>query len=183
MHVSIYYFIHHLVHLCLHIMLLPHHTIYAFMFLQITFSLLFSLVIAFVSDALNAVPDKASVLSHDASFRHEFHEIVRHKAWLVFLRCVYDFPSRIWKLMFLLFQVTAAGNDPNVQGFVNSTRLAWAVHLMLIQDAITARDTISSASSSDMGYLQSCLEAIFSNNVFQFMIDQVLRTAAYQVGI
>ncbi|KAM1061705.1 hypothetical protein FF1_026137 [Malus domestica] len=118
---------------------------------QITFSLLFSLVIAFVSDALNAVPDKASVLSSDASFRHEFHEIV-----------------------------TAAGNDPNVQGFVNSTRLAWAVHLMLIQDAITARDTISSASSSDMGYLQSCLEAIFSNNVFQFMIDQVLRTAAYQ---
>ncbi|KAM2407196.1 hypothetical protein ACFX1X_026411 [Malus domestica] len=118
---------------------------------QITFSLLFSLVIAFVSDALNAVPDKASVLSSDASFRHEYHEIV-----------------------------TAAGNDPNVQGFVNSTRLAWAVHLMLIQDAITARDTISSASLSDMGYLQSCLEAIFSNNVFQFMIDQVLRTAAYQ---
>ncbi|XP_009364040.2 nuclear pore complex protein NUP205 [Pyrus x bretschneideri] len=118
---------------------------------QITFSLLFSLVIAFVSDALNAVPDRASVLSRDASFRHEFHEIV-----------------------------TAAGNDPNVQGFTNSARLAWAVHLMLIQDAITARDTISSASSSDMSYLQSCLEAIFSNNVFQFMIDQVLRTAAYQ---
>ncbi|KAI5320580.1 hypothetical protein L3X38_040288 [Prunus dulcis] len=118
---------------------------------QITFSLLFSLVIAFISDALSAVPDKASVLSHDASFRHEFHEIVM-----------------------------AAGNDPNVQGFVDSTRLAWAVHLMLIQDAITARDTISSASSRDLGYLQSCLEAIFSNNVFQFILDKVLRTAAYQ---
>ncbi|XP_016651919.1 PREDICTED: nuclear pore complex protein NUP205 [Prunus mume] len=118
---------------------------------QITFSLLFSLVIAFISDALSAVPDKASVLSHDASFRHEFHEIVM-----------------------------AAGNDPNVQGFVDSTRLAWAVHLMLIQDAITARDTVSSASSSDLGYLQSCLEAIFSNNVFQFILDKVLRTAAYQ---
>ncbi|PQQ20289.1 nuclear pore complex protein NUP205 [Prunus yedoensis var. nudiflora] len=77
---------------------------------QITFSLLFSLVIAFISDALSAVPDKASVLSHDASFRHEFHEIVM-----------------------------AAGNDPN-----------------------------------------SCLEAIFSNNVFQFILDKVLRTAAYQ---
>ncbi|BBH08489.1 Protein of unknown function D [Prunus dulcis] len=101
--------------------------------------------------ALSAVPDKASVLSHDASFRHEFHEIVM-----------------------------AAGNDPNVQGFVDSTRLAWAVHLMLIQDAITARDTISSASSRDLGYLQSCLEAIFSNNVFQFILDKVLRTAAYQ---
>ncbi|KAH0970347.1 hypothetical protein GBA52_022503 [Prunus armeniaca] len=119
--------------------------------LHIAFSLLFSLVIAFISDALSAVPDKASVLSHDASFRHEFHEIVM-----------------------------AAGNDPNVQGFVDSTRLAWAVHLMLIQDAITARDTISSASSSDLGYLESCLEAIFSNNVFQFILDKVLRTAAYQ---
>jgi len=45
--------------------------------MQITFSLLFSLVIAFVSDALSAAPDKTSVLSSDASFRHEFHEIVR----------------------------------------------------------------------------------------------------------
>jgi len=44
---------------------------------QITFSLLFSLVIAFISDALSAVPDKGSILSHDASFRKEFHEIVR----------------------------------------------------------------------------------------------------------
>lgn len=45
------------------------------LFMQITFSLLFSLVIAFVSDALSA--DKASVLSRDASFRREFHETVR----------------------------------------------------------------------------------------------------------
>lgn len=47
------------------------------MFMQIIFSLLFSLVIAFVSDALSAVPDKASVLSSDSSFRCEFHELVR----------------------------------------------------------------------------------------------------------
>lgn len=45
--------------------------------MQITFSLLFSLVIALISDALSAAPDKASVLSRDASFRREFHEIVR----------------------------------------------------------------------------------------------------------
>ncbi|KAK9947570.1 hypothetical protein M0R45_003188 [Rubus argutus] len=118
---------------------------------QITFSLLFSLVIAFVSDALSAAPDKASVLSRDASFRHDFHEIVM-----------------------------AAGNDPNVEGFVGSIRLAWAVHLMLIQDALTGRDTISSASSSDLGYLQSCLEVIFPKNIFQFILDEVLRTAAYE---
>jgi nuclear pore complex protein Nup205 len=48
-----------------------------FLLVQITFSLLFSLVIAFISDALSAVPDKGSILSHDASFRKEFHEIVR----------------------------------------------------------------------------------------------------------
>lgn len=164
--------------------LLPCHAIYIFMFMQITFSLLFSLVIAFISDALSAVPDKASVLSHDASFRHEFHEIVRQNAWLIFLLSVNEISDEDLKIDApSVLQVMAAGNDPNVQGFVDSTRLAWAVHLMLIQDAITARNTISSASSSDLGYLQSCLEAIFSNNVFQFILDKVLRTAAYQVGL
>ncbi|XWS17148.1 hypothetical protein CRYUN_Cryun33cG0043500 [Craigia yunnanensis] len=42
---------------------------------QITNSLLFSLIIAFISDTLSAVSDKSSILSHDASFRKEFHEI------------------------------------------------------------------------------------------------------------
>lgn len=46
-------------------------------FVQITYSLLFSLVIAFTSDALSTTPDKAPLLSRDASFRHQFHEIVR----------------------------------------------------------------------------------------------------------
>ena len=75
----------------------------------------------------------------------------------------------------------ATGNDPNFEGYVDCVRFAWAVHLMLIQDAITARDTVSSASSNDLGYLLPCLEVIFSNNVFQFILDKVLRTAAYQV--
>ncbi|XP_059431872.1 nuclear pore complex protein NUP205 isoform X3 [Corylus avellana] len=118
---------------------------------QITFSLLFSLVIAFVSDALSAAPDKASVLSRDASFRHEFHEIVM-----------------------------AVGNDPNVEGFIDGIRLAWAVHLMLILDVVAARESVSNASSNDLGYLHSCLEVIFSNNVFQSLLEKVLRTAAYQ---
>ncbi|KAK4852857.1 hypothetical protein QYF36_000212 [Acer negundo] len=118
---------------------------------QITFSLLFSLVIAFVSDALSAVPDKSSVLSRDASFRKEFHETVM-----------------------------AAGSDLIVEGFVGGIRLAWAVHLMLIHDEIAARETVSSASSNDLVHIHSCLEAIFSNNIFQFSLDKVLRTAAYQ---
>ncbi|GMN58167.1 hypothetical protein TIFTF001_027267 [Ficus carica] len=117
---------------------------------QITFSLHFSLVIALISDALSAVPDKASLLSRDASFRREFHEIVM-----------------------------AVGNDPNVERFVDGVRLAWAVHLMLIQDSTTAA-AVSSTSSNDLAYLHSCLEVIFSKNVFQFMLDKVLRTAAYQ---
>lgn len=112
---------------------------------QITFSLLFSLVIAFISDALSAVPDKGSILSHDASFRKEFHEIVM-----------------------------AAGNNPNVEGFVGVVRLAWCVHLMLINDAVSA------SSSNNSGYVNSCLEFIFSHNVFQFLLDNILRTAAYQ---
>ncbi|XLR42136.1 hypothetical protein HN51_020331 [Arachis hypogaea] len=118
---------------------------------QITFSLLFTLVISFISDGLNTVPDKASVLSSNASFRREFHELV-----------------------------IAAGNDPIVDGFTGVVRLAWLVHLMLIQDGIVARETISSGSSDETGYLSQCLEVIFSHNVFQFLLDKVLRTAAYQ---
>lgn len=112
---------------------------------QITFSLLFSLVIAFISDALSAVPDKGSILSHDASFRKEFHEIVM-----------------------------AVGNNPNMEGFVGVVRLAWCVHLMLINDGVSA------SSSNNSGYVNSCLEFIFSHNVFQFLLDNILRTAAYQ---
>ncbi|KAH9761850.1 nuclear pore complex protein NUP205 [Citrus sinensis] len=122
-----------------------------FAVLHITFSLLFSLVIAFISDALSTVPDKSSVLSRDASFRKEFHEIVM-----------------------------ATGSDPIVEGFVGGVRLAWAVHLMLIHDEIAARETVSSSSSSELSNIRSCLETIFSNNVFQFLLDKALRTAAYQ---
>ncbi|XP_010250099.1 PREDICTED: nuclear pore complex protein NUP205 [Nelumbo nucifera] len=119
--------------------------------LQISFSLLFSLIIAFISDALSTVPDKASVLSHDASFRCEFQDLVM-----------------------------STGTDPNVEGFVDGIRLAWIVHLMLTQDGITARETISGASSRDLGNVYSCLEVVCRNNVFQFFLDKILRTAAYQ---
>ncbi|XP_061373362.1 nuclear pore complex protein NUP205 isoform X2 [Gastrolobium bilobum] len=119
--------------------------------LQITFSLLFSLVITFVSEGLSTVPDKTSVLSSNNSFRHEFHELVM-----------------------------ATGNDPVVEGFIGGIRLAWVVHLMLIQDRVSARETVSSGSSNEMGYLSQCLEVVFSNNVFQFLLDKVLHTAAYQ---
>jgi len=45
--------------------------------LQITFSLLFSLIITFVSDAISRLSDKSSMISQDASFRTDFQDIVR----------------------------------------------------------------------------------------------------------
>ncbi|CAM8931805.1 unnamed protein product [Rhodiola kirilowii] len=118
---------------------------------QITFSLMFSIVIAFISDALGAMSGKASVLSSDSSLRREFQEIV-----------------------------IAAGSNPIVEGFVDVVRLAWAVHLMLIQDWVADRETVSSVSENDIGYICSSLAVIFSNNVFKFLLDKVLQTAAYQ---
>lgn len=49
---------------------------YLIYLLQITFSLMFSLVIAFVSDALHIASDRASTSSHDVSFSFEFYELV-----------------------------------------------------------------------------------------------------------
>ncbi|KAK4781282.1 hypothetical protein SAY87_017388 [Trapa incisa] len=118
--------------------------------LQVTFSLLFSLIISFISDALSAIPDKASVLSQDASFRNEFHEMVM-----------------------------APVNNPGVEAFVDGARLAWAVHLMIIQYSIGPTET-ASGSPDDLHNLLSCLEVISSNNVFRTLLEKVLRTAAFQ---
>ncbi|XP_071686120.1 nuclear pore complex protein NUP205 isoform X2 [Rutidosis leptorrhynchoides] len=114
---------------------------------QITYSLLFSLTISLISDALSASPDKMSILSQDASFKHDFHETVM-----------------------------AIGNDQRIEGCMNCVRLAWAVHLMIIQDVTDVRETIN-----DTRNINSCLEVIFSSNVFQFLLNTVLRTPAYQV--
>ncbi|XP_072964597.1 nuclear pore complex protein NUP205 [Typha angustifolia] len=118
--------------------------------LQITFGLLFSLVIAFTSDALCTVPDQISMLS-DASFRKEFHELVM-----------------------------TTSNNPNVEGFLDIVRLAWTVHLVLTEDQSTSRDTFPRASPSDYANVSLCLELICSNNVFQSLLSKVLQTAAYQ---
>ncbi|CAH2060609.1 unnamed protein product [Thlaspi arvense] len=118
---------------------------------QITFSLLFSLIITFVSDAISALSDKSSMISQDASFRTEFQDMVM-----------------------------APCSDFTADGFIGGLRLAWAVHLMLIYDGIAGMDTISTASTTDMGHICFCLESIFSKNVFQFLLDNVLQTAAYQ---
>ncbi|KAL6555058.1 hypothetical protein OROGR_006316 [Orobanche gracilis] len=117
---------------------------------QITYCLLFALVIAFISDALSTAPEKVPVLSHDASFRREFNEMVM-----------------------------VLGNDPVVEGFVDCVRLAWVVHLFLVQDGHDSKE-MTATLSNDMKNICSCLEIIFANNVFQFWLDKILHSAAYQ---
>lgn len=75
-----------------------------------------------------------------------------------------------------------AGNDPIIEGFVDCVRLAWVVHLMLTQDGVDVKEMVPGSSSNDMQYIHSCLDIIFSNNVFEFWLDKILRTAAYQVS-
>ncbi|MQL73491.1 hypothetical protein Taro_005839 [Colocasia esculenta] len=82
---------------------------------DVLFSLLFSLVIDFMSDALS-VPNQSAILSHDAAFRQEFQELVM-----------------------------STGNNPNVEGFCDVVRLGWAVHLMLTQDQGSSSDRSSSS--------------------------------------
>ncbi|KAI4377145.1 hypothetical protein MLD38_014826 [Melastoma candidum] len=76
--------------------------------------------------------------------------------------------------------VVATGNNRAEEAFVDGVGLAWAVHLMLIQDAITPSDRLTNVSSSDLQKLHSCVDIVFKNNVFQSLLDNVLKTAAYQ---
>nr|GEW31502.1 nuclear pore complex protein NUP205 [Tanacetum cinerariifolium] len=113
---------------------------------QIAYSLLFSLINSLISDALGASPDTISILSQDASFARDFQETVM-----------------------------SIGNDQLIEGCMHCVRLAWAVHLMIIQDVTDARET-----TNDGRNIVTCLEAVFSGNVFQFLLNKVLRTPAYQ---
>lgn len=74
------------------------------------------------------------------------------------------------------------GNNPNVEGFIDAIRLAWAVHMIIAQDR-SARDIVSSSLSKDLSNIYSCLQLVCSNNVFHFLVTRVLRAAAYQVII
>uniref|UniRef100_A0A0E0JX12 Nuclear pore complex protein NUP205 n=1 Tax=Oryza punctata TaxID=4537 RepID=A0A0E0JX12_ORYPU len=118
--------------------------------LQITYGVLFSLVVTFVSDALSTSHEKPSLSSSDSSFRHDFHELVMR-----------------------------SDNNLTIEGFVGVVRLAWAVHLMLTQDRSSARDTLTS-SSRDVTDIWACLEIICRQNSFQFLRERIMQTAAYK---
>ncbi|VFQ73605.1 unnamed protein product [Cuscuta campestris] len=118
---------------------------------QIAHGLLFSVVVSLVSDALSAVLDKASILTRDVSFRHEFQETIM-----------------------------VSVEDPVVKGYVNCVRHAWLVHLMLIHDGVDAQDTGPSVSSHDIRTINTLLEVIFSDNVFEFWMTNILQTPAFE---
>ncbi|PAN04611.1 hypothetical protein PAHAL_1G079100 [Panicum hallii] len=67
--------------------------------------------------------------------------------------------------------VMRTGNNMTVEGFVGVVRLAWSVHLMLTQDR---------SNSREISDIWSCLEIICRQNSFEFLLEQVLKTAAYQ---
>lgn len=74
-----------------------------------------------------------------------------------------------------------ANGNPNIVGFCDGVRLAWIAHLMLTQDRNSSADTMSRSSSQNLANIFACLELICSNNVFQFLLVNVLQSAAYQV--
>ena len=75
-----------------------------------------------------------------------------------------------------------AGNDTVVEGFVDCVRLAWVVHLIMVQDGNDANEALTSTLSNDMKSVCSFLGVVFANNVFLFWLDKIFHTAAYQVG-
>ncbi|KAL4195214.1 hypothetical protein AMTRI_Chr05g72240 [Amborella trichopoda] len=71
--------------------------------------------------------------------------------------------------------VVAPGIDPSVGGFVDSIRFAWAVYLM-----ITVEGKYTSSGVSSVANICSCLEHACMKNVFQFSLDKIVQTPAYQ---
>ncbi|KAK9071344.1 hypothetical protein SSX86_009912 [Deinandra increscens subsp. villosa] len=57
--------------------------------IKITYSLLFSLIVSLILDALSASPNQMSILTQDASFRHDFHETASNE----------EGPSKVYGLL------------------------------------------------------------------------------------
>ncbi|CAN6456375.1 unnamed protein product [Victoria cruziana] len=110
--------------------------------LQIVFSLLFGIVISFISDALSTVPDKTSILCNDTSFRRDFQELMM-----------------------------SSENDQRIEEFIGAIRLTWTVHLMLTSDESSAAETASIASCLELvcsrNAFQILLDKIFRTAAYQ----------------
>ena len=71
--------------------------------------------------------------------------------------------------------------DSHIVGFCDVVRLAWTVLLMLTQDKDASADAILRSSSENLSKIYACLELMSSNNVFHFLLTEILQSAAYQV--
>jgi nuclear pore complex protein Nup205 len=71
--------------------------------------------------------------------------------------------------------------NSNVEGFVGVIRLAWAVHLILTHDKVASKGIISNVSLREMSSISAFLERVCSQNIFQFLLEKVIASAAYKV--
>lgn len=74
-----------------------------------------------------------------------------------------------------LLQISSAGLDPLTEGFTGVIRFVWAVFLVLTSGIVpgTAEDEMSAYSS---------LNRALEHDVFDFLCNRIIRTAAFQVS-
>ena len=53
-------------------------------------------------------------------------------------------------------------SDLNAEGFIGGIRLDWVVQLMLIHDEVGLSEAVSTISSNELGYVNLCLESVFT---------------------
>ena len=59
-------------------------------------------------------------------------------------------------------------SDLNAEGFIGGIRLDWVVQLMLIHDEVGLSEAVSTASLYELGYVNLCLESVFTFYLFFF---------------
>ncbi|MCO5564372.1 hypothetical protein L7F22_018032 [Adiantum nelumboides] len=121
--------------------------------LQIAYTILFVVVIALMSDALSGTPEVPSILSINAAFHKEFQE-----------------------------QISENSGDDLAEGFSSIVRLTWAVFLMLTANtrSQSALPPASRSVSSELGNASLMLDKACDSNAFNFMVEKVLKTPAFQ---
>ncbi|KAH7280638.1 hypothetical protein KP509_36G007000 [Ceratopteris richardii] len=121
--------------------------------LQIAYTMLFTIIIALISDALSGTPGVPSILSMNSAFHKDFQE-----------------------------QIMESGGDDVVEGFSSIVRLAWAVFLMLTSSSgkNNAKHSLPSPGSSEIGNATLVLDKAVESNAFKFLVEKILKTPVFQ---
>ncbi|KAJ7534968.1 hypothetical protein O6H91_12G012900 [Diphasiastrum complanatum] len=119
--------------------------------LQIRYTVMFAISISLISDALGGAHEMPSVLSPDGVFRREFQAQVMHDG--------FEMPAK---------------------GFLDVVRLVWAIFIMITAEKVTTGMSAPADVSVDEASARQCLDRACENNVFKFLYNNVLRTAAFQ---